>query len=107
VATLSDAALKRAEYTLAGLDLLLHRIGWSAQIPARQVTERNEAAIAAWREETWPVVQDGGGSGRLALLRRRVRPGLKAAQGDASGAAAATPRWLKVTGASNSPYFHL
>ncbi len=44
-------------YTLAGLDLLLHRIGWSAQVPARQATERNEAAIAAWREETWPVVK--------------------------------------------------
>jgi putative transposase len=47
----------KVEYTLAGLDLLLHRIGWSAQAPARQATERNEAAIAAWREETWPVVK--------------------------------------------------
>jgi transposase len=45
------------EYTLAGLDLLLHRIGWSVQVPARQAAERNEAAIAAWREETWPVVK--------------------------------------------------
>ncbi|MER5386586.1 winged helix-turn-helix domain-containing protein [Streptomyces sp. NPDC002688] len=23
------------EYTLAGLDLLLHRIGWSVQVPSR------------------------------------------------------------------------
>jgi transposase len=45
------------DYTLAGLDLLLHRIGWSVQVPARQATERDEAAIAAWREETWPVVK--------------------------------------------------
>jgi len=44
-------------YTLAGLDLLLHRIGWSVQIPARQLAERNEAAIAAWKEETWPVIK--------------------------------------------------
>jgi transposase len=44
-------------YTLAGLDLLLHRIGWSVQVPARQATERDEAAIAAWREETWPVIK--------------------------------------------------
>src|SRR6266481_5588648 len=29
----------------------------SVQVPARQATERNEAAIAAWREETWPVVK--------------------------------------------------
>ena len=45
------------EYTLAGLDLLLHRIGWSVQVPARQATERNEAAIAAWKEVTWPVIK--------------------------------------------------
>ena len=47
----------RVEYTLAGLDLLLHRIGWSVQVPARQATERDEAAIAAWKEETWPVIK--------------------------------------------------
>jgi putative transposase len=46
-----------AAYTLAGLDLLLHRIGWSVQVPARQAAERDEARIAAWREETWPVVK--------------------------------------------------
>jgi transposase len=46
-----------AEYTLAGADLLLHRIGWSVQVPARQAAERDEARIVAWREETWPVVR--------------------------------------------------
>jgi transposase len=45
------------EYTLAGADVLLHRIGWSVQVPARQAAERDEARIAAWREETWPVVK--------------------------------------------------
>jgi putative transposase len=44
-------------YTLAGLDLLLHRIGWSVQVPARRAAERDEARIAAWREETWPVIK--------------------------------------------------
>src|ERR687890_1867491 len=33
------------DYTLAGLDLLLHRIGWSVQVPARQAAERNEQRI--------------------------------------------------------------
>jgi transposase len=47
----------RVDYTLAGADLLLHRIGWSVQVPARQAAERDEARIAAWREETWPVVK--------------------------------------------------
>jgi transposase len=44
-------------YTLAGLDLLLHRIGWSVQVPGRQATERDEAAIAVWRQEAWPVIK--------------------------------------------------
>ena len=45
------------EYTPAGLDLLLHRAGWSVQVPARQAAERDEAAIAAWKEVTWPVIK--------------------------------------------------
>jgi transposase len=47
----------RVDYTLAGADLLLHRIGWSVQVPARRAAERDEARIAAWREQTWPVVK--------------------------------------------------
>jgi transposase len=45
----------KAEYTLAGVDLVLHRIGWSVQVPARRAAERDEARVTAWREETWPV----------------------------------------------------
>jgi putative transposase len=45
------------DYTLAGLDVLLHRIGWSVQVPARRAAERDEDAIAAWREETWPMIK--------------------------------------------------
>lgn len=47
------------EYTLAGLDLLLHRIGWSVQVPSRKATERDEAKIATWKEEQWPVIKRG------------------------------------------------
>src|SRR5258708_15062346 len=59
LARITEVARRRfgVEYTLAGMDLLLHRIGWSVQVPARRAAERNEAAIAAWREETWPVVK--------------------------------------------------
>ncbi len=39
----------KVDYTLAGLDLLLHRLGWSVQVPARQAAERDEAVITAWR----------------------------------------------------------
>jgi transposase len=46
-----------AEYTLAGMDVLLHRIGWSVQVPARRAAERDEEKIARWREDTWPVIK--------------------------------------------------
>src|SRR6201995_1187654 len=31
----------KVDYTLAGLDLLLHRLGWSVQVPARRAAERD------------------------------------------------------------------
>jgi putative transposase len=39
------------------MDVLLHRIGWSVQVPARRAAERDEDQIARWREETWPVIK--------------------------------------------------
>ena len=45
------------DYTLPGLDLLLHRLGWSVQVPARRAVERDEEQISAWREETWPQIK--------------------------------------------------
>jgi transposase len=60
LARIAEVAWRRfgVEYTLAGLDLLLHRIGWSVQVPARQAVERDEARIAAWRQEAWPVIKE-------------------------------------------------
>ncbi|MEV0151934.1 MULTISPECIES: winged helix-turn-helix domain-containing protein [unclassified Nonomuraea] len=46
--------LFRVRYTLSGLDYLLHRLGWSWQVPTRRAVERDEAAIAAWRNDVWP-----------------------------------------------------
>lgn len=45
------------DYTLAGVDLLLHRRGWSVQVPARRAAERDEDAIAAWPREQWRAVK--------------------------------------------------
>jgi transposase len=44
-------------YTARGVDYLLHRLGWSWQVPTRRAAERNEAAITTWREQTWPVIK--------------------------------------------------
>ncbi|WP_427016494.1 winged helix-turn-helix domain-containing protein [Pseudarthrobacter sp. P1] len=46
-----------AGYTRAGTGLLLHRAGWSVQVPTRRAAERDEAKIAAWKEQQWPVLK--------------------------------------------------
>lgn len=44
-------------YTLAGVSCLLHRRGWSVQVPVRRAAERDEDAIETWKREQWPVVK--------------------------------------------------
>ena len=51
------ARLFRQRYTLRGVSLLLHRIGFSPQMPARRAVERDEKAIATWRTESWAKVR--------------------------------------------------
>jgi transposase len=81
------------EYTLAGMDVLLHRIGWSVQVPARRAAERDEDKIARWREETWPMIKGRrrtwapGSASKMSPARASDR------RRDVPGAAAATPRW--------------
>ncbi|WP_240653863.1 winged helix-turn-helix domain-containing protein [Streptomyces sp. AcE210] len=45
------------EYTFAGMDLLLRRIGWSVRVPSRKATGRDEVKIAAPKDEQWPVIK--------------------------------------------------
>jgi transposase len=40
-------------YTLRGVSYLLHRNGFTPQVPAHRAAERDEAAIAGWRATTW------------------------------------------------------
>jgi transposase len=47
------ARLFHVRYTLRGVSYLLHRIGFSPQVPAHRAAERDEAKIAAWRATTW------------------------------------------------------
>ncbi|WUJ26958.1 winged helix-turn-helix domain-containing protein [Micromonospora sp. NBC_00389] len=42
-------------YTLRGTGYLLHRMGWSVQVPRHRAVERDEAAIATWWREVWPA----------------------------------------------------
>ena len=47
------ARLFRVQYTLRGVSMLLHRMGFSPQMPAHRPVERDEEAIATWRQEVW------------------------------------------------------
>jgi transposase len=38
---------------------LCQAIGWSPQKPARRARQRDEAAIARWRGDTWPAINRG------------------------------------------------
>ena len=40
-------------YTLRGVSYLLHRNGFTPQVPAHRAIERDEAAIAEWKHVTW------------------------------------------------------
>jgi transposase len=41
----------------AHVSRVLRAIGWTVQRPIRRATQRDEAAIATWRDQTWPALQ--------------------------------------------------
>jgi len=43
--------------TLRGMSYLLHRLGFTPQVPVHRAVERDEAAIAEWRAATWAKVR--------------------------------------------------
>lgn len=44
-------------YTRQHVGNLLRKIGWSRQKPVQRASQRDEAAIEAWREEKWPALK--------------------------------------------------
>ena len=44
-------------YTLRGTSYLLHRMGWSPQVPTHRAVERDEDKVTAWRTRTWAKVR--------------------------------------------------
>jgi transposase len=57
------AAVMRLEFGVtyhpAYVGRLPKAMRWSPQKPARRARQRDEAAIARWREETWPAIKGG------------------------------------------------
>ena len=44
-------------YSVSGATRLMHRLGFTVQVPAHRAAERDEAKIAAWRESTWSEIK--------------------------------------------------
>jgi transposase len=44
-------------YTVEGTWKLMRRHGWSAQVPVRQAMERDDAAVAVWKDQVWPDIK--------------------------------------------------
>jgi transposase len=66
----------KVDYTPAGLELLLNRIGWGVQVPrAGAAAARDEAHIARWRQEARPVTK-----GRLRTRAPGSAPGTRLAR---------------------------
>ncbi|MGX7829048.1 helix-turn-helix domain-containing protein [Actinokineospora sp. 24-640] len=94
LARVSDliARLFHTRYTPRGVSYLLHRMGFSPQVPAHRAVERDEDAVVTWRRETWPAGNGSGGARRLAVLRGRGRADTAPAESPHLGAARADPR---------------
>jgi transposase len=51
------ASLFHTRYTPRGVSYLLHRIGWSPQVPVHRAVERDEGVIEQWVAEQWPAIK--------------------------------------------------
>lgn len=60
------ARLFRVRYTDRGVGYLLHRMGWTPQVPVHRAAKRDDAAIEVWRKERWPQIK---------VMRRLGEPG--------------------------------
>ncbi len=56
-------------YSLRGVSFLLHRLGFSPQVPAHRAAERDEAKIAEWRTRPGRRCEASGGDRGVGLLR--------------------------------------
>ena len=49
--------LFRVGDTVEGVWKLMRRHGWSCRVPVRQAIERDEEAIAVWKDQVWPDIK--------------------------------------------------
>jgi Transposase and inactivated derivatives len=76
-------------YSVSGATRLMHRLGFSPQVPARRVAERDEQAVTVWKEATWAEVKEPGRRAGATSASRTRRASRDDRPKDAPGAGAA------------------
>ncbi len=79
-------------YSVSGATRSMHRLGFSPQAPARRVAERDEVAVAVWKEVTWAEVKAPGRRAGATSVSRTRQASPADRPKDAPGAGAAAPR---------------
>ncbi|WRZ96307.1 winged helix-turn-helix domain-containing protein [Streptomyces sp. NBC_01007] len=79
-------------YSVSGATRLMHRIGFSPQVPARRVAERDEQSVILWREVTWAEVKEPGRPAEATSASRTKQASPDGRPKDAPGAGAAAHR---------------
>ncbi|MFF4504560.1 winged helix-turn-helix domain-containing protein [Streptomyces sp. NPDC001401] len=79
-------------YSVSGATRLMHRLGFSPQVPARRVAERDEQAVTVWREATWDEVKQPGRPAGATSASKARQASPAGRPGYAPGASAAAPR---------------
>ena len=57
-------------YTIEGTSKLMRRHGWSAQVPVRQAMERDDEAVAVWKDQVWPDIKGRHGTWAPSYVSR-------------------------------------
>ncbi|WP_411143876.1 helix-turn-helix domain-containing protein [Streptomyces sp. x-80] len=70
----------------------MRRLGFTPQVPARRAAERDEQAVASWREATWAQVEPPGRPARDGSVSRTRPDSPTGRRPDAPGDDAARPR---------------
>ncbi|MEU0821987.1 winged helix-turn-helix domain-containing protein [Streptomyces mirabilis] len=79
-------------YSVSGATRLMRRLGFTPQMPARRVAERDEQAVTAWKEATWAEVKEPGRPAGATSASRTRRASPDGRPKDAPGAGAGSPR---------------
>lgn len=79
-------------YSVSGATRLMHRLGFSPQMPARRPAERDEQVVTAWKEATWAEVKAHGRPARDGSASKTKPASLAGRPADAPGDVAGTPR---------------